>query len=67
MPESLDPTNYPDAGIQPLWLEAMKQELHALITNCTWTSVPRPKNRNVVFSKWILKLKHHIDGMIKIS
>ena len=30
-----------------------------------WDIVPKPKNKSVVSSKWIYKIKHAIDGSIE--
>ena len=31
---------------------------------CGMDVIPRPKEKNVVFSKWIYKIKHAADGSI---
>jgi hypothetical protein len=46
------------------WLDSMKQELHSLETNKTWTLVPRPGNRKVLGGKWVYKLKRGPNGEI---
>jgi hypothetical protein len=33
--------------------------------NDVWYIVPRPERNSVVTSKWIYKIKHTIDGIIK--
>ena len=33
--------------------------------NYVWEVVPRPKNKDVVSSKWIYKIKHATDGSIE--
>ena len=33
--------------------------------NDAWDIVPRPKNKSVVSSKWIFKIKHATDGSIE--
>jgi hypothetical protein len=43
----------------------MEDEFQALITNNTWTLVPRPPHANVVSGKWIFKHKLHSDGSLE--
>ena len=33
--------------------------------NDVWDIVPKPKNKSVVSSKWIYKIKHYVDGSIE--
>ena len=47
-----------------VWLQAMKEEVHALHTQGTWSLVPLPADRNLVGCKWIFKIKRHSDGSI---
>jgi hypothetical protein len=42
----------------------MQDEFDALVTNGTWTLVPRPARANVVSGKWIFKHKFHSDGSL---
>ena len=46
------------------WREATDSEYESLLKNETWTLVPLPKNRNIVGSKWVFKVKHRADGTI---
>jgi hypothetical protein len=43
----------------------MEDEFQALLTNNTWTLVPRPPHANVVSGKWIFKHKFHSDGSLE--
>jgi hypothetical protein len=36
----------------------MTKEYQSIINNDVWEIVPRPKNKDVVSSKWIYKIKH---------
>ena len=40
-----------------LWENAIRDELHSLKKNKTWTLVPRPINKNIVDCKWVFALK----------
>jgi hypothetical protein len=35
-----------------------------IMNNDVWEIVPRPKDKSVVSSKWIYKIKHAVDGSI---
>jgi hypothetical protein len=48
-----------------LWEIAITEELNALKRNHTWDVVTRPKDANVVKSKWVFKYKFTPDGTIK--
>jgi hypothetical protein len=47
------PSNYRSALKDPNWLSDMQEEYNALMTQNTWTLVPRPEGANVVSDKWI--------------
>ena len=46
------------------WKEAMKSEYSSLIKNDTWELVPPPEGKNIVGSRWVLKVKRNEDGSI---
>jgi hypothetical protein len=58
------PATYRGALSEPAWRSAMEAELDALISNRTWTLVPRPPGTNIVGSKWIFKTKFRPDGSV---
>jgi hypothetical protein len=43
----------------------MTEEYQSIIKNDVWEIVPRPKSKDVVSSKWILKIKHVAYGSIE--
>jgi hypothetical protein len=47
------------------WEDAMIEEYQSIIKNDVWEMVPRPKNKDVISSKWLYKIKHASDGSIK--
>lgn len=46
-----------------LW-RAVEEEMSALNKNHTWDAVTRPKDKNIVGSKWVFKIKHKADGSV---
>ena len=65
---AMDPVSVDDAlGRQDgdLWKEAMDEEMRSLIMNETWDLVSRPRGKNLVSSKWVLKSKVKPDGVLE--
>lgn len=50
-----------DSIWEKLWLEAIQTELTALIANDTWKIIVSSRNVNIMISKWVFKVKMHID------
>jgi hypothetical protein len=46
------------------WKEAMDKEIETLQKAGTWTTVPQPRDKNVVGSKWVFRVKRNADGSI---
>ena len=46
------------------WREAMESEYSSLIKNDTWDLVPPPEGKNIVGSRWVLKVKHDENGSV---
>ena len=44
------------------WIEAINEEIEKIEKNKIWTLVPRPKNKNVIGTKWVFKNKLNEDG-----
>jgi hypothetical protein len=42
----------------------MEEELHQIEKNETWELVPRPKNKNVIGTKWVFRNKLNEDGQV---
>ncbi|XP_052619898.1 uncharacterized mitochondrial protein AtMg00820-like [Lactuca sativa] len=61
---SIIPRNYYQAFQHPNWLNAMKDEYGALISNSTRVLVPQPSNANVVNCIWFFKMKLNADGSL---
>ena len=43
----------------------MLEEYRSIIKNNVWDIVPRPKDKSLVSSKWIYKIKHAADGSVE--
>ena len=42
----------------------MNEEIEKIEKNKTWTLVPRPKDKNVIGTKWVFKNKLNEDGQV---
>ncbi|GJT07254.1 ribonuclease H-like domain-containing protein [Tanacetum coccineum] len=58
------PISYRKAFNDVNWQSAMRDEYNALITNSTWTLVPRPPDVNVVRCMWLFHHKYLADGTV---
>jgi hypothetical protein len=47
------------------WHQAALEELAAHQSNGTWRLVERPKDRKVIGSRWVFKVKRNADGSIE--
>ena len=59
------PTTYEEASMHQVCRDAMIEEYKSVMKNGVWEAVPRPKGKSVVTSKWLYKIKHAVDGIIK--
>lgn len=59
-----EPTSYKEASADPLWQEAMNDEIQALHKAQTWEFVPLPPGKSLVGCKWVYKVKTHSDGAV---
>ena len=46
------------------WREAMESEYSSLLKNDTWDIVPPPEGKNIVGSRWVLKVKCGENGSV---
>jgi hypothetical protein len=60
-----EPTCFEEGIQKKEWVDAMTEEYQSIIKNDVWEIVPRPKNKDVVSSKWMYKIKHVADGSIE--
>jgi hypothetical protein len=60
----LEPKKITEALEDESWVTSMHEELHQFIRNDVWTLVPRPKEQNVIGTKWIFKNKSDAHGTV---
>jgi hypothetical protein len=56
-----EPTSFEEA----IQRKERAEEYQSILKNEVWEIVPRPKSKDVVCSKWLLKIKHVADGSIE--
>jgi hypothetical protein len=56
-----EPTTFEEAVQKGQWKEAMMEEHQFIVKNEVWEIIPRPKEKSVVTSKWVYKIKHAAD------
>jgi len=61
---SIEPKNVAEASQDESWIKAMDEELNQIEKNQTWELVPRPKNKNVIGTKWVFRNKLNEDGKV---
>ena len=61
----VEPKNSTEAGKNNDWINSMNDELDQIEKNQTWELVPRPKDMNVIRTKWIFKNKFNEDGQVR--
>ena len=59
-----EPRNVKDALDNESWIEATNEEIEQIEKNKTWTLVPRPKDKNVIRTKWVFRNKLNEDGKV---
>ena len=61
---NFEPRNVKDALDNESQIEAMNEEIEKIEKNKTWTLVPRPKDKNVIGTKWVFRNKLNEDGKV---
>ncbi|GJY35091.1 ribonuclease H-like domain-containing protein [Tanacetum coccineum] len=56
--QSVEPSTYYEAALNPKWIEAMNDEIVALYRNNTWIVTDLPKDRKAIGCKWIYKITY---------
>jgi len=60
----IEPKSIKEAVKSKDWKKSMNEKLDQIKKNQTWELVPRPKNKNVIGTKWIFKNKLNENGEI---
>ncbi|KAL8123400.1 hypothetical protein AgCh_011388 [Apium graveolens] len=60
-----EPTSYREAVHDPLWQNAMAEELTALHQTHTWDLVPLPPGKHIIGCRWVYKIKTKADGSVE--
>ena len=60
----MEPKFFTKANKRNEWVKAMNEELDQIEKNETWELVPRPKDKNVIGTKWVFKNKFNQDGQV---
>ncbi|KAL5762227.1 hypothetical protein ACOSP7_018491 [Xanthoceras sorbifolium] len=60
-----EPQSYKEASSNPVWQQAMAEELQALDKTHTWDMVDLPSNKTAVGCKWVYKIKTKFDGSVE--
>jgi hypothetical protein len=60
----IEPECFAEASVDKHWVNAMEEELNQIEKNQTWELVPRPKDKNVIGTKWVFINKLNEDGKI---
>jgi hypothetical protein len=61
---TIEPTCFEEANKDEIWNKAMDEELDQIEKNDTWELVPRPKDKNVIDTKWVYMNKLNEDGHV---
>nr|GEV04290.1 ribonuclease H-like domain-containing protein [Tanacetum cinerariifolium] len=62
--KNFEPESFSEASKFPHWIDAVNQEMNALLRNGNWDIVDLPKGRKAIGSKWIYKIKFQSSGEI---
>jgi hypothetical protein len=61
---TIEPNFFEEASKDEFWNKAMDEELDQIEKNDTWELVLRPKNKNVIDTKWVFRNKLNEDGHV---
>jgi hypothetical protein len=59
----IEPKKIEEALIDVDWVNAMHEELNNFTRNQVWKLVERPKNHNIIETKWVFRNKQDQDGI----
>jgi hypothetical protein len=61
---SIEPKKIDEALLDVDWVNAMHKELNNFIRNKVWELVERPKDHNMIRTKWVFLNKQDQDGIV---
>jgi hypothetical protein len=61
---TIEPNCFKEANKDEFWNKDMDEELDQIEKNDTWELLPRPKNKNVIDTKWVFMNKLNEDGQV---
>jgi hypothetical protein len=61
----VEPSSFEEEDKLQVWKDSMLEEYMSIIKNNVWDIVLRPKNKSVVYSKWIYNIKHLVDVSVE--
>ena len=61
-----EPQTFHEASSNPLWQQAMKEELDALHKTGTWDLVDLLSRKSTIGCKWVYKIKTQSDGTVDL-
>ena len=61
---SIEPKKIDEALKDVDWVNAMRKELNNFTRNQVWELVEKPKNHNVIGTKWVFRNKQDQDGIV---
>ena len=61
---SIEPKKIEEALMDVDWVNAMHEELNNFTRNQVWELVKRPKDHNMIGTKWIFRNKQDQDGIV---
>jgi hypothetical protein len=60
-----EPSCHGEATGQQVWQDAMTKKYQSIMKNVVWDIVLRLKEKSIVTSKWIYKIKHATEGSVE--
>jgi hypothetical protein len=61
---TIEPTCFEEVSKDEFWNKAMDEELDQIKKNDTWELLPRPKDKNLISTKWVYRNKLNEDGQV---
>jgi hypothetical protein len=61
---SIEPNKIDEALLDVDWVNAMYKELNNFIRNQVWELVERPKDLNMIGTKWVFRNNQDQDGIV---